>query len=74
MRRHEGRSETEIWVSCEVSPLSIPSESLAGGGVRKKCRQNLDVKELRGQNLENKGVRGAGESAIYTASASTMLS
>ncbi len=40
----------------EVPPSPIPSERLAGRGVRKKCLQNLDVKELRGQNLESKGL------------------
>ena len=37
-----------------VPPLPHTSESLAGRGPCKNCLQNLDVKELRGQNLENK--------------------
>src|SRR5258707_14787430 len=41
----------------EVPPCAIPSESLAGRGFCKKCLQNLDVKDLRGQNFENKEVR-----------------
>jgi hypothetical protein len=34
-----------------------PSECLAGHGFRKKSGQNLDVKELRGQDLENTRLR-----------------
>src|SRR6266700_4129017 len=37
---------------CKGVPLPYPSENLPGRGVYKKCLQNLDVKELRGQNLE----------------------
>jgi len=40
------------------TPLRLPFECLAGRGFRKKCLQNLEAKELRGQNLENNGVRG----------------
>src|SRR5579872_2164375 len=34
-------------------------ETLAGRGVYKKCLQNLDSKELRGQNLENNRLRAS---------------
>jgi hypothetical protein len=40
-------------VEIEGTPLPCASESLAGRGVCKKHLQNLDGKELRGQNLEN---------------------
>src|SRR5580658_2478470 len=36
-----------------IPPLPPPSAGLAGRGVCKKCLQNPDGKELRGQNLEN---------------------
>jgi len=35
----------------------IPCESLAGSGFCKKCLHNLEAKELRGQNLDNKDLR-----------------
>ena len=35
-------------------PPPPPLERLAGRGVRKKSLQNLHVKELKGQNLDNK--------------------
>jgi hypothetical protein len=41
--------------------------------VCKKCLQNLDVKELRGQNLDDKGVKSPVGVFIYTASALTMF-
>jgi hypothetical protein len=41
-----------------VPPPPTPAESLAGRGFRKKCLQNLDVKELRGQNLDNRALTG----------------
>src|ERR1700736_4192468 len=50
---HSARRAALIWES-GYSPLLPPSERLAGRGVRKNGAQNLDVKELRGQNLENK--------------------
>ncbi len=56
-----------IWESGYTPPPPPPSESLAGRGVRKKGAQNLDVKELRGQNLENKGLMPRTASARFTA-------
>jgi len=39
------------------TPLPLPSESLDWRGFHKNGLQNLDVKELRGQNLDNKRLR-----------------
>jgi hypothetical protein len=48
----------------EVYPLpTLPLRCLAGRGFFKKRLQNLDVKELKGHNLEDKGVRSAVMSA-----------
>ena len=41
--------------------------------VCKKYLQNLDVKELRGQNLDNKGLKPSVAVFHFTASASTMI-
>jgi hypothetical protein len=54
-------------------PSPHPSEDLDWRGVCKKCLQNLDVKELRGQNLDNKGVRASVAVFVYTASAMTII-
>src|SRR5580704_7383691 len=54
-------------------PPPPPSECLDWRGVCKKCLQNLDVKELRGQNLDNKGVRPSAAAFVSTASASTII-
>jgi hypothetical protein len=40
-----------------VPPSPPPSESLAGRGFCKNSVQNLDIKELRDQNLDNKRFR-----------------
>jgi len=49
-----------------VPPSPLPSESLAWRGFRKTCLQNLDAKELRGQNLENKGLRGPSMTQLHS--------
>ncbi len=69
------RSETEIiwsWVGTPLPPSRL--KVLLGAGFAKTCLQNLDVKELIGQNLERKGVMSAGGSGAFTASALTILS
>jgi len=54
-------------------PPPPPSECLDWRGVCKKCLQNLDVKEVRGQNLDSKGDRPPVAVFIYTASALTII-
>ena len=41
-------------------PPTITSETSVQRGFRKKCLQNLELKELRGQNLDNKEL-GSGQ-------------
>lgn len=55
------------------TPFALPFERLAGRGVCKKCLQNLDGKELIGQNLENIGLRSVLFPAGSNASALTMM-
>ena len=57
-----------------VTPSPLPSERPAGRGVHRKCLQNLDGKELRGQNLENKGLTFVLLAENSIASALTMMS
>jgi hypothetical protein len=56
-----------------VPPSPLSPESLAGRGVHKKCLQNLDGREVTGQNLENKGLTLDLRLAEYTVSASTIM-
>src|SRR5271168_2793852 len=62
-----------IFACFGVPPLPPPSERPAGRGVCKKRRQNLDGKELRGQNLENTALILVLLPAGSTASALTMM-
>jgi hypothetical protein len=57
-----------------VTPSPLPSERPAGRGVHRKCPQNLDGKELRGQNLENKGLTFVFLAESSIASALNMMS
>ena len=50
-----------------------PSESLDWRGFCKNGPQNLEGKELRGQNLENKGLTSFFEIGVCAASALTMF-
>jgi hypothetical protein len=54
-------------------PPPHPLNWLARRGARKKCLQNLDCRWVRGQNLDNKGVRAVVDRFDYTAFASTMM-
>ncbi len=56
-----------------ASPLPPPSESLDWRGFCKNGPQNLEGKELRGQNLENKGLTSFFAVGVCTASALTMF-
>ena len=66
---------SDIGKDCQLryTPLPPPSECLDQRAVCKKCLQNLDVKELGGQNLDNKGLRSSDAAFAYTASALTMV-
>jgi hypothetical protein len=58
------------------SLFPVPPSPLGSSGIitlARNSRQNTDVKELRGQNLENKRVRGAARWVHPTVTASTMI-
>jgi hypothetical protein len=46
---------------------------MTGAGFAKKGVQNLEGKELRGQNIDNKGLTALATAAACTASALTMI-
>ena len=56
-----------------IPPPPATSERLDWRGVCKKCLQNLDSKELAGQNLDNKELRPFVGAVEGTASALTMV-
>ena len=55
------------------TPLPPASERLDWRVVCKNALQNLDGKELRGQNLDNKGLTATAAASARTASALTMI-
>ena len=61
--------DVDLFIPVPPSPLgSSGIITLAGNS-----GQNTDVKELRGQNLENKGLRSAASRVHPTVTASTMI-
>src|SRR5271166_1993819 len=69
----EAVSFREIRVLRVYPPSPHPSECLDWRGICKKCLQNLDVKEVGGQNLDNKELKPYVAVFIYTASALTII-
>ena len=53
--------------------MGTPFESLDGRGFCKKSLQNLERQGVRGQNLDNKGVKRRSAIFAYAASALTMI-
>jgi hypothetical protein len=64
----EHRSRGKKWV-----PLPHPLPSLESSSYGRFGLQNLDVKELRGQNLDNKGLRARRVALEQTVTASTII-
>ena len=56
-----------------IPPPPSPRNALTGAGFAKERPQNLDSKELGGQNLDNKGVKAHSDVSDYTASACVMI-
>ncbi len=67
-----------IFIPVSLASCGTPSprptlKALAGAGSVKERLQNLDFKDLRGQNLDGKGLRASVAVVVQTASALTII-